>query len=241
MRSTTTVRAGFVIVLVACRATSTQTPIPHEHACGAGVPAAACNMFRAIDSEAPLTTCDARAPSRIGEWRYALVAPLYSPIEDITSEELAGLWRGDKRTLEVGRDTRDALTVRFGATRAEPSERITVGVKRWAIVPADDLVPLWKVITVDGKHPLTEDTATKNFRPVVPRNAAPELRVLWMRGTYGGLTVWDTATWGAGVSAGGVTDHGDLTGLADDDHTQKGDTPGMKSVHEANAEGVNPD
>jgi hypothetical protein len=28
---------------------------------------------------------------------------------------------------------------------------------------------------------------------------------------------------------------------ADDDQTRKGDTPGMKSVHEANAEGVNPD
>jgi poly-gamma-glutamate synthesis protein (capsule biosynthesis protein) len=151
---------------------------PHQQqqqqACGIGVPAAACAMFGAATTNGQLTACDAatepesggrgsmtRGPARIGEWRYALVAPLYSPVETITRDELAASWSGKgERTLQMTRETHDALAVRFGTTQIDaPAERLAVDTKRWAIVPAHELVPHYKVVAIDGKHPLTDDTA----------------------------------------------------------------------------------
>jgi len=48
---------------------------------------------------------------------------------------------------------------------------------------------------------------------------------LWIGRRYFDTTInapvfWDGSAWQAGGGGGGVTDHGALTGLADDDHTQ---------------------
>ena len=149
--------ASSVALLIACRGSSPATPAqaPLDD-CKPGVPAAACALV-----DAKLTACDATAPARVGEWRYALIAPLYSHVQNITGDELAVLWRGDAtRTLAMSRDTRDVLAARLGTTRAQVvEERPVVDAKRWAIVPADELVPNWKVITVDGKHPLVDESA----------------------------------------------------------------------------------
>ncbi|HEY5922653.1 MAG TPA: hypothetical protein VIV11_13320, partial [Kofleriaceae bacterium] len=65
-----------VLLATACRGTSvTHAPAPREQACGPGIPSAACAMFRAVTRDAPLTSCDATSPSRVGEWRFALIGP----------------------------------------------------------------------------------------------------------------------------------------------------------------------
>jgi poly-gamma-glutamate synthesis protein (capsule biosynthesis protein) len=125
------------------------------------VPAAACELFRTTNRAGVLSVCEPNAETRVGEWRYALVAPLYSPVATITRDELAALWSGDRKpTLLLSPDARDALAARFGDTRAQPAaEPIALDDQRWAIIPADQLAPLYAVISVDGKHPLTDDGA----------------------------------------------------------------------------------
>jgi poly-gamma-glutamate synthesis protein (capsule biosynthesis protein) len=99
----------------------------------------------------------ARAPHTcraVGEWRFALVAPLYSDIQNITGDDLAARWRGGD--LQLTTATRDLLSQQLGPTHARSVERIEVSDAHWAIVPADELVPRWRVITIDGAHPLTD-------------------------------------------------------------------------------------
>jgi len=127
--------------------------------CIAGAWLAACGSTPSTRTAPPRVACN--AANRVGEWRYALVAPLYSDVENITRVELAAMWRGTgTHKLVVAADTRDALAPSLGTPRVElASDRVEVSDERWAVVPADELTPLWKVITVDGKHPLTEVNA----------------------------------------------------------------------------------
>lgn len=97
-------------------------------------------------SPEPATVAQAPAPPVVtaappacttSAYRYALVAPLYSPVDNITSAELAAMRAGtSKRTLGPRPTT-----------------------KQWAIVPAHELEPDWHVITVDGIHPLDKDAS----------------------------------------------------------------------------------
>jgi poly-gamma-glutamate synthesis protein (capsule biosynthesis protein) len=121
--------------------------------CAPGVPAAACAAFAARQTPGTLATCPRDAKTRVGEWRYALTAPLYSPVEDVSASELAAMWHGlDMRALQMTADTRAALATVLGPDRVEVVE--TPDPARWAIVPADQLLPNTKVVTVGGKHPL---------------------------------------------------------------------------------------
>lgn len=86
----------------------------------------------------------APAPCTPSPYRYALIAPLYSPVENITSAKLAALLP----SLAMSAATRAALLVPPGPELAPPTTR------RWAIVPAHELTPAHQVITVDGAHPL---------------------------------------------------------------------------------------
>jgi Bacterial capsule synthesis protein PGA_cap len=154
-----------MIVLVACRGPASaraapplrQVP-PAELAkapsrmrapCDPAVPAAACAI------RGGLTACAAGAPARIGEWRYAVIAPMYAPVEDLTAAQLTAAWqRGE---LAATAETAAAVTTLLGpgAPRTlEPGAHPSLDATHFAIVPADQLVPAWKVVTVDGHHPL---------------------------------------------------------------------------------------
>jgi hypothetical protein len=153
--------------LVACRGTTSDPAAPrHEVAptaaapiaaaapapppvCGAGVPAAACAR------QPGLSVCAAGDRARIGEWRYAVIAPMYAPLEDLTSAQLAAAWqRGE---LAATADTAAAVTALLGPG-APPvlglDDRPALDARHLAIVPADQLVPAWKAIAIDGHHPL---------------------------------------------------------------------------------------
>ncbi len=103
---------------------------------------------------APPRPCSATSPDQIGEWRYALVTAPFDPVEDLTHEQLFEAWRDG--SLAAAPDTIAALSPALGdasrvvrlGDRADPASRR-------AIMPAHELSPAWKAITIDGAHPLT--------------------------------------------------------------------------------------
>jgi poly-gamma-glutamate synthesis protein (capsule biosynthesis protein) len=117
--------------------------------CAPAVPAAACAI------RGGLTTCAAGAPTRVGEWRYAVIAPMYAAVEDLTSARLTAAWqRGE---LAATGETAAVVTTLLGPGAPailEPGAHPALDASHFAIVPADQLVPAWKVVTVDGHHPL---------------------------------------------------------------------------------------
>lgn len=74
--------------------------------------------------------------------------------------------------------TRDALGLTGGTDFVRD-------VERWAIVPAHELVPSWRVITVDGKHPLDADASGPlTIRRCGPPNIDPaRVTTIAMTGT----------------------------------------------------------
>ena len=129
--------------------------------CDPTTPQAACDALLGLPAIGRLAPCAPDDPARSGEWRYALIAPLYVPVEDVSAAELGALWRGasaTKVTLRVSAQTRAALTVTLGeGLLGELPARPEVDATHWAIVPADELFPQWKVITIDGHHPLAPE------------------------------------------------------------------------------------
>lgn len=82
--------------------------------------------------------------------------------------------------------------------------------------------------TTWDEEQLTTEAADSIF-PTSPFNRGAALPVLWMNGTWTGATTYATGTMAlvgeqaepeGSTGSVGVTDHGALTGLADDDHTQ---------------------
>jgi poly-gamma-glutamate synthesis protein (capsule biosynthesis protein) len=122
-------------------------PVP----CDAAVPAAACAK------RGGLRICKPDDPERVGEWRYALIGPSFGAVEDLDTDKLAAAWRGEGITLSASAETQAALTPALGnskLTTLAPGTRPDIDNKHWAILPAHELIPYWKVITVGGKHPL---------------------------------------------------------------------------------------
>jgi len=120
--------------------------------CRPGTPSAACARGA--------SACTG-GESRTGEWRYAVVAPLYDPTESLSLAELTARWRGASgkpgkaSALQMTADTRAVMAPILGD--GDHVELVDVpDPARWAIVPVEQLSPAWKIVSVDGKHPLTE-------------------------------------------------------------------------------------
>jgi len=141
----------------------TPSAVLRQARCGPAVPAAACAL------RAGLRACEPGALDRVGEWRYAVIAPMYAAGEDLTSSALRSAWQ--RGALAATDETAAAITavlgpgapirIEPGARPAfEPAPRVPHAAPRpdaliqLAIVPADELVPAWKVVTIDGRHPL---------------------------------------------------------------------------------------
>lgn len=106
--------------------------------CALGVPRAAC--------VAPdLRVCREGDADRVGEWRYALIAPPFEPTLDVSLARLRSLWRDGS----IGASAEAAA-----ALEAELGSRGTAAPGAWSIVPVGELDPGPSVISVDGAHPL---------------------------------------------------------------------------------------
>ena len=162
---------------------ASEPPAPVAAACDAAVPDRACKPGVA------LRVCKAGEKDQVGEWRYAIAAPPFTRTEDITKVELEALWK-KPQGITASADTIAALTTLLGAGNAAVVEgRPEITDAQWAILPADELVPNWKLVSVDGVHPLDKKpgvlsvplcSATKT----AVRNIDPDkLTVLVMTGT----------------------------------------------------------
>ncbi|HEY5937621.1 MAG TPA: CapA family protein, partial [Kofleriaceae bacterium] len=117
---------------------------PAKPICAAGVPSHAC--------QAPaLRLCAAADKDRVGEWRYALIGSLYDPSAGVTKDELAKALADGK--IAATAETRAALGLTGKIAELGPKPELDA--KHWAIVPAHELTPHWKVIPVDNQHPLS--------------------------------------------------------------------------------------
>src|SRR6185295_7110235 len=131
---------------------SAVAPIPAAAStarCAADVPASACTA-------AGVRLCRPGDRDRVGEWRYALVAGPFEPIENVTAAQLGAAWRAG--TIAATPETEAALAPVLGArgqrSRLAAGERPVLDAAHWAIVAAHDLTPDGSVVTVDDRHPL---------------------------------------------------------------------------------------
>ncbi|MBA2538496.1 MAG: CapA family protein [Deltaproteobacteria bacterium] len=197
-------RGWLLVICAACGNTTTSQPAqtsaapvpgttipgaPAVATCDAAVPDRACKPGVA------LRVCKPGDADRVGEWRYAIAAPAFSRTENVTADELKAAWA--KSSFTATADAIAALTTQLGDGHAVPladTARPDVTDTLWAIVPADELMPNWKVVTVDGVHPLDHKpgplavplcgSAASSATKIAVRNIDPEkLTVLVMTGT----------------------------------------------------------
>jgi poly-gamma-glutamate synthesis protein (capsule biosynthesis protein) len=158
------------LLLIAASCGASEPPAIATHATGptaqppATVSAPAKNAAPAVcDPALPARACAGRPvhvctpdekSERAGAWRFALVGPLFGTVEDVTRDELVAAWGAGR--IAAGPVARPLLRKILGEGGADldPTTEPRLDSKRWAIVPADELAPRWKVITVGGIHPL---------------------------------------------------------------------------------------
>jgi poly-gamma-glutamate synthesis protein (capsule biosynthesis protein) len=127
--------------------TALTAPAPTS-GCAAGVPKPACT--------GGVRVCRAGDRDRVGEWRYALIAGPFEPVQNISGAELRTAWRAGK--IAAAAETEAVLAPVLGARRAPvvlTADRPRLDAGHWAIVPAHELVPSWSAISIEGQHPLT--------------------------------------------------------------------------------------
>ena len=132
-------------------------------ACDPTLPAAVC-------ARGAIRRCAGPAdPQRVGEWRYALIGPLWTAVQDVSREELLAAWRGEAVAsrpaiaIAASKETEAALAPLLGPGKLAPlapGARPVLDATHWAIVPADALVPAWNALAIDGRHPLDPDPGT---------------------------------------------------------------------------------
>jgi len=102
-----------------------------------------------------------------GTWVFCLVTSFYTVTDDISFDDFRAIWNGSKEDIRIQMtdDTRSALVAVFG----EPlGQGIQIRNKRdllaekndeesWAVVPFDELVPQWKVLSINGESPLDKN------------------------------------------------------------------------------------
>jgi hypothetical protein len=101
-------------------------------------------------------------------WIYALVASFPTVRDDIASDALISIWKGEsaERKLIMAESTLQAFTAKWG----EPSRSQVRSVDSnqlleqawndssvWAIIPFEEINPKWKVLSVDNQSPIRKD------------------------------------------------------------------------------------
>ncbi len=125
-------RAGLLVVVVACGGSESLSP-------PAGAPPTRITI---VAQPCP-------------DWRYAVVTESFDPVEDISREDLSRSWTAGQ--IAASPDTLAALASSLGTGGNVVVGRPDPSRTRRAIVPIDELSPAWKVVTVDGVHPLDPD------------------------------------------------------------------------------------
>ena len=116
----------------------------------------------------------------ISKWVYSLVAPFPTTTDNVTSDELMGLWINgsseDIGQIILTSSTHSVLTNLWGPS----SQKIKVvpetsllstaweTPRTWAIISFEELEPQWKVISIDGQSPISKSFDEFEYPLVVP-------------------------------------------------------------------------
>ncbi len=110
-------------------------------------------------------------------WIYALVAPFPTLTDDVDSQSLIAAWKGNPsepiagHTLLMAESTLKVFSARWGepaagVVRVFPAEQIldlAWAESAWAIIPFEEIQPMWKVLSVDGQSPLHKNFNTEAY------------------------------------------------------------------------------
>jgi poly-gamma-glutamate synthesis protein (capsule biosynthesis protein) len=132
--------------------------------------------------DAPLTISSVSGIP-FGTWTYLLVSPFPSLLEDFHSSDLLTFWQTGISSsisaieLTLSKETKDAITLIWGepdpgATRVLESDSILATLwtkpESIAIIPFEQLNPYWKVLSLDGKSPLSVDFIPAQYILTLP-------------------------------------------------------------------------
>jgi len=113
----------------------------------------------------------------VSTWTYALVAPFPTLTDNVTSQELLGVWSGSSSGPFAGipilmeESTLMTFTKMWGTpaegvVRVVPADQLLdtawKQMPSWAIIPFEQIEPKWKVLMIDGQSPIQ-----KKFDPLV--------------------------------------------------------------------------
>ncbi|MBI9049252.1 MAG: CapA family protein [Anaerolineaceae bacterium] len=108
----------------------------------------------------------------VSQWIYSLAAPFYTIDDDINFDLLKLAWQQGNQSglmishLMVDQSTYEVFTTLWGPAQNEfvlirdyndMKEIIRDDVTNWAIIPFEQIEPVWKIITVDGQSPIRKD------------------------------------------------------------------------------------
>ncbi|MEM7802488.1 MAG: CapA family protein [Chloroflexota bacterium] len=117
----------------------------------------------------------------VGQWVYAAVAPFPSPIKTLSSIDLSALWLDESGPnlgpLVMDPDTYATFTAFLGP--AAPDAVVLLQPEdipgyAWtfppsvAIIPFEQLAPLWKVLPIDGHSPIAPDFNAASYPLTIP-------------------------------------------------------------------------
>ena len=100
------------------------------------------------------------------QWVYALVAPFPTVMDDVAKADLLAAWQGaghSPQPLLVTPETAGLLAAAWGTPAGNdvqelPDDQLLAAAwdkqPSWAIVPFDELLPRWKVLSIDEATPL---------------------------------------------------------------------------------------
>ncbi|GAB4499276.1 MAG: hypothetical protein OHK0052_14050 [Anaerolineales bacterium] len=119
----------------------------------------------------------------LSQWVYALAAPFPTLVDEVTFEDLRGLWEGAPPESLVGislatdAGTAEAFGILWGAA-APGSVRILPpqdllqtswdSGSQWALIPFESIEPRWKILRVDGQSPLQKTFNPQTYPLILP-------------------------------------------------------------------------
>ncbi|HCK67190.1 MAG TPA: hypothetical protein DHW49_13080 [Anaerolineae bacterium] len=159
-------------IIVTASPTSTSTPLPPSLWISDSVPDNLRELAQTFDIPIVDDINSATQTFDISDsgstWIYALVASFPTVTDDIASDALISIWKGEsaERKLIMAESTLQVFTAKWG----EPSRSQVRSVDSnqlldeawndlsvWAIIPFEEINPKWKVISVDNQSPIRKE------------------------------------------------------------------------------------
>lgn len=135
-----------------------------------------------LNPQAPLT-----------QWVYALAAPFPTLVDEVTFEELHGLWEGAPPqsltgiSLTTDSGTAAAFGSLWGTAAPEfvhilPPQDLLQNAwdagNQWALIPFEAIQPQWKILRVNGQSPLQKTFNSQTYPLILPIGAQAPAQTL---------------------------------------------------------------